>query len=283
MFAFIPSPSSGAIHIGPLQIRAYGLMIALGVLAAVKVASARWERRGGNPEDLTAVATWGVPAGLVGARLYHVITDYQRFQGRWLHAFAIWEGGLGIWGGIALGALVGWIVARRRGVDATAMLDACAPAIPLAQAIGRMGNWFNQELFGRPTTLPWGLRIDAAHRPDGYLDHATFHPTFLYEALWCLLVVVVVLWADRHFDLSRGRLFALYVAGYTVGRFWIEALRIDDAHHILGLRLNDWVSILVFIAAMTFLVLRKPGAAATDSSVELGADSEQTTHEDSSR
>ena len=260
MFASIPSPSDGAIGLGPLQLRAYGLMIALGVLAAVKFASARWEKRGGKAEDLTAVATWGVPAGLVGARLYHVITDHQRFQGRWLHAFAIWEGGLGIWGGVALGALVGWWVARRRGLDATAMLDACAPAIPLAQAIGRVGNWFNQELYGRPTDLPWALEIDPSHRPDEYLDEPTFHPTFLYEALWCLGVVGLVLWAERRWNLTRGRAFALYVAAYTVGRFWIEALRVDDAHHILGLRLNDWTSILVFLAAATFLVRRRPAA-----------------------
>lgn len=257
MISSIPSPSDGSISLGPLELRAYGLMIALGVLAAVKVATTRWVRRGGTAEDLTTVATWAVPAGLVGARIYHVITDHQRFEGRWLHAFAIWEGGLGIWGGVALGALVGWLVARRRGVDATAMLDACAPAIPLAQAIGRVGNWFNQELFGRPTDLPWALEIDPEHRPAGYLEDATFHPTFLYEALWCLLVLGVVIWAERRFSLRRGRAFALYVAAYTFGRFWIEALRIDDAHHILGLRLNDWVSLAVFGAAVVFLLRRR--------------------------
>jgi len=283
MLASIPSPSSGALHIGPLQLRAYGLMIALGVVAAVKVASDRWVAKGGRAEDMTAVATWGVPAGLIGARLYHVMTDYQRFQGRWLHAFAIWEGGLGIWGGVGLGALVGWIVARRRGCDATAMLDAVAPAIPLAQAIGRLGNWFNQELFGKPSSLPWALEIDPSHRPDGYLDQATFHPTFLYESLWNLLVVALVLWADRRWNLTRGRLFALYVAGYTVGRFWIEALRIDDAHHVLGLRLNDWTSIVVFLVAAAFLLLRK-SAPEAEPSGELGAtDGEQPAHEDTSR
>ncbi|MCU1485538.1 MAG: prolipoprotein diacylglyceryl transferase [Actinomycetia bacterium] len=283
MLAYLPSPSSGALHIGPLQLRAYGLMIALGVVAAVKVASDRWVAKGGRAEDMTAVATWGVPAGLVGARIYHVMTDYQRFQGRWLHAFAIWEGGLGIWGGIALGALVGWIVARRRGCDATAMLDAVAPAIPLAQAIGRLGNWFNQELFGKPSTLPWALEIDPSHRPDGYLDQATFHPTFLYESLWNLLVVALVLWADRRWNLTRGRLFALYVAGYTVGRFWIEALRIDDAHHVLGLRLNDWTSIVVFLAASAFLVLRKSAPRGEPSAQVGAADGEQPAHEDTSR
>jgi prolipoprotein diacylglyceryl transferase len=207
---------------------------------------------------MTVVASWGVPAGLVGARLYHVATDYQRFQGRWLHAFAVWEGGLGIWGGVALGALVGWLVARRRGCDATAMLDACAPAIPLAQAIGRVGNWFNQELFGRPSTLPWAVRIDADHRPEQYAAFATFHPTFLYELLWNLFVVGVVLLAERRFRFRRGGLFALYVATYTFGRFWIELLRIDDAHHVLGLRLNDWTSIVVFLAAVAIVVTRRP-------------------------
>lgn len=271
MFASIPSPSDGSISLGPLELRAYGLMIALGVLAAVRLASVRWAKRGGQADDLTAVATWGVPAGLVGARLYHVITDHQRFDGRWIHAFYLWEGGLGIWGGVALGALVGWWAARRRGLDATAMLDACAPAIPLAQAIGRFGNWFNQELYGRPTDLPWGLEIDPSHRPSDHLDEPTFHPTFLYEALWCLGVVALVMWAERRWNLTRGRAFALYVAAYTVGRFWIEALRVDDAHHILGMRLNDWTSIVVFLAAATFLLRRRP---ATPSEPVLAGDRE---------
>ena len=264
LLASIPSPSDGAIELGPLQIRAYGLMIALGVLAAVKFASVRWRQRGGNPDDITAVATWAVPAGLIGARIYHVVTDYQRFRGRWLHAFAIWEGGLGIWGGVALGALVGWWVARRRGCDATLMLDACAPAIALAQAIGRWGNWFNQELFGRPTSLPWGLEIDPSHRPDGYVDQATFHPTFLYESLWCLLVIGVVLAVERRYRMRPGGIFAVYVATYTIGRAWIEALRIDDAHHILGLRLNEWTSLMVFALATWVIVARRPAPAAVD-------------------
>ena len=282
MLAFIPSPSSGAIHLGPLQLRAYGLMIALGVLAAVKVASTRWQRRGGSADDMTAVATLAVPAGLVGARLYHVITDYQRFQGRWLHVFAIWEGGLGIWGGVALGGLVGWLVARHRGCDATAMLDMCAPAIPLAQAIGRWGNWFNQELFGRPTKLPWAVEIDPSHRPPAYLRDATFQPTFLYECLWNLVVVAIVLWAERRFRLRKGGLFALYVATYTFGRFWVELLRIDDAHHVLGLRLNDWTSIVVFVIAAAFVWARRP--VDDEGSVEIGsADGEHPAEDEASR
>jgi len=284
MLAFIPSPSDGSIHLGPLQLRAYGLMIALGVIAAVKLASMRWARRGGNPDDVVAVATIAVPAGLVGARLYHVITDYQRFQGRWLHVFAIWEGGLGIWGGVALGALVGWLVARRRNFDATVMLDMCAPAIPLAQAVGRLGNWFNQELFGRPSTLPWAVKIDVAHRPDKYAAFSTFHPTFLYEGLWDLAVVGIVLWAERRFRWRPGGLFALYVATYTFGRFWTELLRIDDAHHIAGLRLNDWTSIVVFVLAVAVVWARRPRPVPVTDSAELGgADPQHATEHEPDR
>jgi prolipoprotein diacylglyceryl transferase len=276
VLAALPSPSDGAIHLGPLQLRAYGLMIALGVIVAVKVASTRWEQRGGRAEDISAVATWAVPAGLVGARLYHVATDYQRFQGHWLDVFAIWKGGLGIWGGVAAGALVGWTVARRRGMDATLALDACAPAIALAQAIGRWGNWFNQELFGKPSDLPWAVRIDAAHRPAQYLDVATFHPTFLYESLWNLLVVGLLLLAERRVRLRKGGLFALYVAAYTVGRFWIEALRVDDAHHILGVRLNDWTSLVVFLGASAVLWRRRPARL-------VGADGEDAPEHEAGR
>jgi prolipoprotein diacylglyceryl transferase len=282
MFAYLPSPSDGAIHLGPLQLRAYGLMIAIGVIAAVKLTSARWARRGGNPDDVVAVATIAVPAGLIGARIYHVITDYQRFQGRWLHVFAIWEGGLGIWGGVALGALTGWFVARRRTGDATVMLDMAAPAIPLAQAVGRWGNWFNQELFGRPTKLPWAVKIDVAHRPDRYAAFSTFHPTFLYEGLWDLAVVGIVLWAERRLRFRPGGLFALYVAAYTFGRFWTEMLRIDDAHHVLGLRINDWVSIVVFVLASAVAWARRPRRTAV--SIELsGADGEDASEDEANR
>ena len=195
-------------------------------------------------------------AGLVGARAYHVLTDYHRFQGRWLQAFAVWEGGLGIPGGLLVGVITGVVLARRRGLPAAQLLDVVAPAIPLAQAIGRLGNWFNQELFGRPTDLPWGLRIDAEYRPDGYEQFATFHPTFLYEALWNLaLVGFLVLYERRRPAARPGTLFALYVGGYGLGRLWVEALRIDDATRLAGVRVNIWVSLLAVAASAVALAV----------------------------
>jgi prolipoprotein diacylglyceryl transferase len=252
----IPSPSENAIGIGPLQLRAYGFVIAVGVFVAVWVAQRRWAARGGNTADISYLATWSVIAGLIGARAYHVLTDYHRFQGRWLHAFAVWEGGLGIPGGLLAGVVTGVVLARRRGLPAAQLLDVVAPAIPLAQAIGRLGNWFNQELFGRPTDLPWGLRIDAAHRPDGYERFATFHPTFLYEALWNLaLAGILVLYERRRPGAPPGTLFALYVGGYGLGRLWVEALRIDDATRIAGLRVNIWVSLLAIASSIVALAV----------------------------
>jgi phosphatidylglycerol---prolipoprotein diacylglyceryl transferase len=252
--ASLPSPPSNAIHIGPLQLRAYGLSIALGVLAAIWIAQRRWSDRGGDPADLTLLALWSVAAGLIGARIYHVITDYQRFEGRWLHTFAVWEGGLGIPGGLIAGVLTGAWIAHRRGLPVAQLLDVVAPAIPVAQAIGRLGNWFNQELYGRPTNLPWGLHIDPEHRPAGYQHIATYHPTFLYEALWNLaLAGLLILYERRHPAARPGRLFALYVAGYALGRLWVEALRIDPASRIAGLRVNIWVSILALAASTTWL------------------------------
>jgi prolipoprotein diacylglyceryl transferase len=251
----IPSPSFNALHLGRFQIRLYGLMIALGVAAAVMVAGRRWERRGGIPSDISGLAAWSVPAGLIGARAYHVITDPELFKGRWLHVFAVWEGGLGIPGGLLAGVLAGVVVARRRGFRVGVLLDVVAPAIPLAQAVGRLGNWFNQELFGRPTGLPWGLRIDPAHRPVGFEHVATYHPTFLYEALWNLLLMGALLRIEQRFRLRPGRLFALYVGGYALGRLWVEALRIDHANTILGLRVNIWVSLLSLAAVGGFFLL----------------------------
>jgi prolipoprotein diacylglyceryl transferase len=260
----IPSPSGGSINIGPLELRAYGLAIAVGVIVAVTVAQRRWAARGGDPDDVSRLATWSVVAGLVGARAYHVITDYHRFQGQWLDALKVWEGGLGIPGGLLAGVVTGVILARRRGLPAAQLLDVVAPAIPIAQAIGRLGNWFNQELFGRPTDLPWGLRIDRQHRPDGYEQYATFHPTFLYEGLWNLaLAGLLVLYERRRPDGRPGRIFAFYVLGYGLGRLWVEALRIDDATRIAGVRVNIWVSLFAIGAAVASLsVLRHRERAA---------------------
>jgi prolipoprotein diacylglyceryl transferase len=252
--AALPAPPGNAIHLGPLQLRAYGLMIALGVLAAVAFARHRWVARGGNADDITGLAMWAVPAGLVGARLYHVITDPELFRGRWWHVLAVWEGGLGIPGGIAAGVITGVIVARRRGLPVAELLDVVAPAIPLAQAIGRVGNWFNQELFGRPTTLPWALRVDPARRPAGYRQFATFHPTFLYEALWNLALVLLLLAIEHQVRLRPGRLFVIYVGGYALGRLWVEALRIDPANRIAGLRVNEWVSLVALTASIGVFV-----------------------------
>ncbi|MFF7212110.1 prolipoprotein diacylglyceryl transferase [Streptomyces sp. NPDC008238] len=258
LIAFIPSPSRGVIHLGPIPLRGYAFCIIIGVFVAVWLGGRRWAARGGLKTTVADIAVWAVPFGLVGGRLYHVITSYELYFGEgknWVDAFKIWEGGLGIWGAIALGALGAWIACRRRGISLPAYADAVAPGIAFAQAIGRWGNWFNQELYGQPTDVPWALKIDSAHRPADTLDVATYHPTFLYESLWCVGVALLVIWADRRFKLGHGRAFALYVAAYTVGRFWIEYLRVDDAHHVLGLRLNDWTSILVFLAAVAYFVV----------------------------
>jgi len=260
LLASIPSPPGKSIGIGPLQLRAYGLAIAVGVLVAVWIAQRRYARRGGDPEVLAAIAMWAVPMGVVGARLYHVITDYQRFQGRWWRVFEVWEGGLGIPGGLLAGVLTGVVVARRRGLDVPTLLDVVAPAIPVAQAIGRLGNWFNQELFGRPSDLPWAVRIDPEHRPDGLEHVATYHPTFLYEALWNLALAALLVRLDRSQRLRRGQLFVLYVAGYALGRLWVEALRIDPASEILGVRVNIWTSLAALaIAAAVFAVRSRRG------------------------
>jgi prolipoprotein diacylglyceryl transferase len=266
--ASIPSPAQGVWHLGPLPVRAYALCIVLGVIAAIWIGNRRWLARGGRPGTVADVAVWAVPFGIVGGRLYHVISTPEPYFGSggdpW-KAVAIWEGGLGIWGAIALGGVGAWIGCRRRGIALPPFADAMAPGIAVAQAIGRWGNWFNQELFGRPTDLPWGLQIDPEHRPDGYADQATFQPTFLYECLWDLGVAGLVVWADRRFRLGHGRAFALYVAAYTAGRFWIEALRIDTAEHFFGLRLNLWTSLLLFTGAVVYIVVSarlRPGREA---------------------
>ncbi|GHE40167.1 prolipoprotein diacylglyceryl transferase 1 [Streptomyces longispororuber] len=260
--AYIPSPSRGAIELGPFPLRGYALCIIVGVFVAVWLGNKRWIARGGQPGTVADISVWAVPFGLVGGRLYHVITDYQLYFGDgrdWVDAFKIWEGGLGIWGAIAFGAVGAWIGCRRRGIPLPAWADALAPGIALAQAVGRWGNWFNQELYGRETDVPWALKITSSD--DGRIP-GTYHPTFLYESLWCVGVAVLVIWADRRFKLGHGRAFALYVASYCAGRFWIEYMRVDDAHEFLGLRLNNWTALAVFVLAVVYLVLsarRRPG------------------------
>ncbi|MBV1947325.1 prolipoprotein diacylglyceryl transferase [Streptomyces sp. BV129] len=263
--AYIPSPSRGVLYLGPVPLRGYAFCIIIGVFVAVWLGNKRWVARGGRPGTVADIAVWAVPFGLVGGRLYHVITDYELYfsPGRdWVDAFKVWEGGLGIWGAIALGAVGAWIGARRMGVALPAYADAVAPGIAFAQAIGRWGNWFNQELYGHETNLPWALHITSSEggRVPGY-----YHPTFLYESLWCVGVGLLVIWADRRFKLGHGRTFALYVAAYCAGRAWIEYMRVDDAHHILGVRLNVWTAVVVFLLAVTYLVLsarRRPGREA---------------------
>ncbi len=264
--AYIPSPDQGVWNLGPLPLRAYALLIVLGIIVAVWWGNRRYVARGGTPGIVTDIAIWAVPFGIVGGRLYHVVSDHQIYFGPdgsgWVAALRIWDGGLGIWGAVALGALGAWIGARRAGVLLPPVADAIAPAIVVAQAIGRWGNWFNQELFGAPTDLPWGLEIDLVHRPAGYEEFATFHPTFLYESLWLAGVALVLVWADRRFRMGHGRVFALYVLLYCAGRVWIEALRIDSANTVLGLRLNVWTAVAVGIGALAYLVVsarQRPG------------------------
>jgi prolipoprotein diacylglyceryl transferase len=268
--ATIPSPDQGVWHLGPIPIRAYALCIILGIILAIWWGERRWVARGGQKGDVTDIAVFAVPFGLIGGRLYHVATDYDKYFGEGrnpLDALALWKGGLGIWGAIALGGVGAWIACRRRGIPLPAMADALAPGIVTAQAVGRLGNYFNQELHGGPTTLPWGLeiyqRVDPVTRFEDdlggvALDHtpiAIVHPTFLYELLWNLGVALLIVWADRKFRLGHGRVFALYVAGYTAGRFWIEIMRVDPANQVFGMRINVLVSALVFIGAVIYFVL----------------------------
>jgi prolipoprotein diacylglyceryl transferase len=254
LLASIPSPSSGSIDLGPIELHAYGLMLLLGILAATFLTGHRWTRRGGDWDLVFRVAMWGVAGGVVGARLYHLATSWNEVPDEWWGPFAIWEGGLGVWGGIAGGVLVGAVVVKRAGVSVLEFMDVVAPGLLLAQAIGRVGNYFNQELFGEPTDLPWALEIDPVNRPDGFADAATFHPTFLYELGWNLIGVAVLLWVDRRFRIKPPGLFALYVAWYTFGRTFEELIRVDPSKEYLGFRLNFYVSVALFVAAViTFI------------------------------
>ena len=265
----IPSPTQGVWYLGPVPLRAYALCILAGILVAVWLTQRRLAARGGDPERVIDVAMWAVPFGIVGGRLYHVISSPQAYFGEGGHpvdALKIWNGGLGIWGAVALGALGAWIGCRRSGVSYLDFADALAPGLIIAQAIGRWGNWFNNELYGGPTDLPWALQI---HEWDATTGEAvrdaggqavvlgSYHPTFLYESLWCLGVAALLVWADRRFRLRPGQVFALYVMGYTLGRVWIEMMRVDQANHVLGLRLNVWTSLLVFAFGLAWFVLAR--------------------------
>jgi prolipoprotein diacylglyceryl transferase len=267
--AAIPSPTQSVWHLGFFPVRAYALFILLGIVAACAITEARLRKRGAPKWLVLDVAVWAVPFGIVGGRIYHVITTpgpYFGANGRPIEALYIWEGGLGIWGAVAFGAVGAWIACRRMGVPLTFFADALAPGLPVAQAIGRLGNWFNNELHGGPTSLPWGLTVydfdlatgKAAVDDNGNpveLEGGPFHPTFLYELVWNLGVAALVVWADRRWKLGKGRAFALYVMAYCVGRFWIEAMRVDTAHEFLGMRVNNWVSILVFLGALAYFLL----------------------------
>ena len=259
ILASFPSPDRSVWDLGPVPIRAYALCIIAGIVVAVWLGERRWMARGGKQGTVSDVAVWAVISGLVGGRLYHVITDDELYfrEGRdpW-RALYIWEGGLGIWGAIALGGVGAWWACRQRGIRLPPFADAVAPGIAVAQSIGRWGNYFNQELFGRPTDLPWAVEIDP-DRPSTVAGQLTYHPAFLYESLWTMALAVVLLLVDRRYRLGRGRVFALYLMGYTAGRVWIELLRIDTANEILGTRINVWTSIVVFLGALAYFVLRR--------------------------
>ena len=262
MLASIPSPASNGFHLGPLFIHAYGLAYVGAVTAAVMICRRRWEAQGGSRELVYEVALWGFPAGVIGGRLYFLATSWNQVPPHWWGPFAIWKGGLGIWGGIALGTLVGLWRIRRAGASLARFMDAGAPALLVAQAIGRLGNYFNQELFGGPTSLPWGLQIDPAHRPEGYLQYSTFHPTFLYEIIWNLALAGVLVWLGRRGGIKPPGLFALYVVGYSGFRIFEESLRIDPSHYLFGLRVNLYVAaILAIVGAVWFVWSQRRGAA----------------------
>ncbi|CCG03187.1 prolipoprotein diacylglyceryl transferase [Blastococcus saxobsidens] len=267
VLAAIPSPTQGVWELGPFPIRAYALAIIAGIVAAVWLTQKRWVARGGRAEDVLDIAVWAVPFGIVGGRIYHVISSPRPYFGEGgdpLRAFAIWEGGLGIWGAVALGGVGAWIACRRRGIPLPAFADAVAPGLLVAQAIGRLGNWFNNELYGGPTDLPWALTIyewsggRAVTGADGEpVVLGTFHPTFLYELLWNLAAAAFVIWADRRFRLGHGRAFALYVASYCLGRLWIELMRTDPAETFFGVRVNVFTAVIVGLLAIGYFVWQR--------------------------
>jgi prolipoprotein diacylglyceryl transferase len=260
-YAYIPSPSSNGIRIGPFFFHAYGIAYVFAVLAAIVVSRVRWEKMGGSRELVYEVALVGFPCGLIGGRIYFLITTPSQIPPHWWGPFAIWKGGLGIWGGIAGGVAGGLFVLFRRlsKADVMRFMDAAAPGLLCAQAIGRIGNYFNQELFGKPTTLPWGLKIDPANRPPGYERYATFQPTFLYEIIWNLSLAAFLVWLGNHRKIKAPGLFALYVAGYSGFRMFEETLRIDYSNHILGMRLNFWIALLLCVGGLLWFVAIQRG------------------------
>lgn len=261
----IPSPSTGVIYLGPLPLRAYSLFIILGILVAIWLGNKRWIAKGGKPGQVSDVALFAVPFGIIGGRIYHVATDWEKYFGsgqNWIDALKIWNGGLGIWGAILFGGVGAWIGCKYYKIYLPPFADAIAPGIIFAQAIGRLGNYFNQELFGKPTDLAWGLEIAEKFRPQGFESFATFHPTFLYEILWNVLVGFGLIYLDRKYKIGHGRLFALYVSLYSLGRLFIENLRIDEARLILGFRFNVFTSLVVIVGGLIYFVISnrsKPG------------------------
>jgi prolipoprotein diacylglyceryl transferase len=251
---YIPSPANNGFYIGPLFVHAYGLAYVFAVAAAIFVTRWRWRRVGGDPDICYEAAAWGFPAGLIGGRIYFLITTPSQIPPHWWGPFAIWKGGLGIWGGILGGVLGGLYIVRKRLTrgDVLRFMDATAPALLVAQAIGRIGNYFNQELFGKPSTLPWALRISPDHRPPGFTQYATFQPSFLYEIIWNLLLAGFLIWLGNRRKIKPPGLMALYVAGYSGYRIFEETIRIDYSVHVLGMRLNFWIATLVCLAGLAW-------------------------------
>jgi phosphatidylglycerol---prolipoprotein diacylglyceryl transferase len=254
LLAFIPSPSRGVINLGPFELHAYGLMLAIGVLVAAWITEKRWTQWGRPGKEIGEIFIPVVIGGVVGARVYHLFTGYSWRSEGLAGTVKIWQGGLSIWGVIAGGAIAVYIVGRVKHLDLFMLYDAIVPGLVVAQAIGRWGNYFNQELYGRPTRLPWGLEIDLAHRPAKYINSATFHPTFLYESIWCLLVAGAIIWAERRRGLHRGQALAMYLSLYTFGRTFFEWLRVDPASEIFGIRFNLLLSAVVCIGSALWFV-----------------------------
>ncbi|MEY3515235.1 MAG: hypothetical protein RLY38_387 [Actinomycetota bacterium] len=261
----IPSPSTGVLYLGPLPLRAYSLFIIVGIFLAIWLGNKRWIARGGKTGEISDVAIFAVPFGIIGGRIYHVATDWEKYFGpnqNWVDAFKIWNGGLGIYGAIFFGGIGAWIGCKYYKIYLPPFADAIAPGIIFAQAIGRLGNYFNQELFGRPTNVAWALEIAEKNRPTGFESFATFHPTFLYEMLWNVMVGFLLIYLDRRFKYGHARLFALYVVFYSLGRSFTESLRIDEARIVLGLRFNVIMSLTVIVCGLAYFIISnktKPG------------------------